>query len=85
MPRRYIDYPAEFALWNWWSSVGAFISIGSFIFFIGLVIYALMAGRRAEANPWGEHADTLEWTLPSPPPEHTFDVLPDFRNKPAGH
>ena len=25
---------------------------------------------------WGEHADTLEWTLPNPPPEHTFETLP---------
>ena len=23
-----------------------------------------------------EYADTLEWTLPSPPPEHTFEILP---------
>ena len=22
------------------------------------------------------HADTLEWTLPNPPPEHTFEELP---------
>ena len=29
-----------------------------------------------EKNPWNEHADTLEWTLPSPPPEHTFETLP---------
>ena len=27
-------------------------------------------------NYWNEHADTLEWTLPSPPPEHTFEQLP---------
>jgi len=29
-----------------------------------------------EDNYWGEYADTLEWTLPSPPPEHTFEQLP---------
>ncbi|MEO0678617.1 MAG: hypothetical protein AAFZ02_13795, partial [Pseudomonadota bacterium] len=29
-----------------------------------------------ENNPWNEWADTLEWTLPSPPPEHTFETLP---------
>ncbi|MEL6979050.1 MAG: cytochrome c oxidase subunit I [Pseudomonadota bacterium] len=84
MPRRYMDYSAEFALWNWWSSIGAFIAIGSFLFFIGLMVHALLYGRRVGDNPWGEHADTLEWTLPSPPPEHTFETLPDFRNKPAG-
>ncbi|MEM9723915.1 MAG: cytochrome c oxidase subunit I [Pseudomonadota bacterium] len=85
MPRRYMDYSVEFAYWNYWSSIGAFIAIASFLFFIGLVIYALVAGKRAEANPWNEHADTLEWTLPSPPPEHTFETLPDFRGQPAAH
>ncbi|MEL6267950.1 MAG: cbb3-type cytochrome c oxidase subunit I, partial [Pseudomonadota bacterium] len=85
MPRRYMDYSVEFAQWNYLSSIGAFISIASFLFFFGLVAYALMYGRKAAANPWNEHADTLEWTLPSPPPEHTFEVQPDFRNRPAGH
>jgi cytochrome c oxidase subunit 1 len=41
------------------------------------VIYSLLAGKRnTAANPWNEYADTLEWTLPSPPPEHTFEILP---------
>ena len=77
MPRRYIDYPEAFAYWNWFSSMGAFLSFASFIFFIGIVFYTLLAGRRiTENNYWNEHADTLEWTLPSPPPEHTFEQLP---------
>lgn len=77
MPRRYIDYPEAFAYWNWFSSVGAFISFASFVFFIGIVFYTLMWGRRVtENNYWNEYADTLEWTLPSPPPEHTFEQLP---------
>jgi cytochrome c oxidase subunit I len=77
MPRRYIDYPEAFAYWNWFSSMGAFLSFASFVFFIGIVFYTLLAGRRVtENNYWNEHADTLEWTLPSPPPEHTFEQLP---------
>jgi cytochrome c oxidase subunit 1 len=28
------------------------------------------------ANPWGEGATTLEWTLSSPPPHHQFNELP---------
>ncbi|WP_347267612.1 cytochrome c oxidase subunit I [Paracoccus sp. (in: a-proteobacteria)] len=77
MPRRYIDYPVEFAFWNNISSIGAYISFASFLFFIGIVFYTLFAGRRVRvANYWNEHADTLEWTLPSPPPEHTFEQLP---------
>ncbi|MEO0372863.1 MAG: cbb3-type cytochrome c oxidase subunit I, partial [Pseudomonadota bacterium] len=77
MPRRYIDYPEAFALWNWWSSIGAFISFASFIFFFAVIIYSIFRGAKTtEANPWNEYADTLEWTLPSPPPEHTFEQLP---------
>ncbi|SFD45189.1 cytochrome c oxidase subunit 1 [Sulfitobacter brevis] len=77
MPRRYIDYPEAFAYWNQWSSIGAFLSFASFVFFIGVMFYALTRGPRVTANnPWNEYADTLEWTLPSPPPEHTFEILP---------
>ena len=77
MPRRYIDYPEAFAYWNYISSWGAFLSFASFLFFIGVIFWSLLYGRKAtEANPWNEYADTLEWTLPSPPPEHTFEQLP---------
>ncbi|WP_299546098.1 cytochrome c oxidase subunit I [uncultured Tateyamaria sp.] len=77
MPRRYIDYPEAFAYWNWWSSIGAFVSFASFLFFFGIMAYALRRGAIVtENNPWNEYADTLEWTLPSPPPEHTFEILP---------
>jgi cytochrome c oxidase subunit 1 len=77
MPRRYIDYPDAFALWNYVSSWGAFLSFASFLFFIGILFYTLFAGRRVTVNnPWNEYADTLEWTLSCPPPEHTFEQLP---------
>ncbi|QDC10400.1 cytochrome c oxidase subunit I [Oceanicola sp. D3] len=77
MPRRYIDYPEAFAFWNHISSLGAFLSFASFLFFIVTIIYAMRKGAPSPAaNPWNEHADTLEWTLPSPPPEHTFEILP---------
>jgi len=79
MPRRIVDYPDAFAGWNFVSS------IGSYIFAVGLLVFAanmIIAFRRKEAagmNPWGEGATTLEWTLPSPPPFHQFDVLPLIR------
>jgi cytochrome c oxidase subunit 1 len=86
MPRRYIEYPEAFAYWNWWSSVGAFLSFASFIFFIGIVFYTLFFGRKVtENNYWNEYADTLEWTLPNPPPEHTFEQLPKQSDWDKGH
>ena len=76
MPRRYIDYPEAFAYWNYLSSWGAFLGFASFVFFIGIVFYTLLAGKKVtQDNYWNEYADTLEWSLPSPPPEHTFEIL----------
>ncbi|MDP4823858.1 MAG: cytochrome c oxidase subunit I [Aestuariivirgaceae bacterium] len=76
MPRRYIDYPDAFAGWNQVSSIGSYISlVGMFIFLFG-VYEAFSRKRAASANPWGEGATTLEWTLSSPPPFHQFSTLP---------
>ena len=35
-----------------------------------------IAKRKCPDNPWGVGATTLEWTLSSPPPFHTFNELP---------
>ncbi len=77
MPRRYIDYPEAFAYWNEISSYGAFLSGASFLLFIGIVVYTLRAGTKIEnGNYWDDQIGTLEWTLPNPPPAHTFEELP---------
>src|SRR3546814_17923614 len=75
MPRRYIDYPDSYAGWNMVSSICSHLSFAGALLFVGIMIYTLKAGRRAEPNPWGAGATTLEWTVPSPPPLHTFDDL----------
>ncbi|HSE78540.1 MAG TPA: cytochrome c oxidase subunit I [Alphaproteobacteria bacterium] len=76
MPRRIPDYPDAFYGWNLVSSLGAYLSFASTIFFLVVVVWALRAGRQAEANPWGAGATTLEWTHSSPPPHHTYEELP---------
>ncbi len=76
MPRRYIDYPDAYALWNWWSSVGAEITAVSVVVFFYVVWEAFSKKRVAGDNPWGVGATTLEWTLPSPPPFHQYETLP---------
>ena len=76
MPRHYADYPEAYAGWNRVSSIGAYITtLGTLVFFVGLIM-AFRARKQAAANPWGEGATTLEWTLPSPPPYHCFETLP---------
>jgi cytochrome c oxidase subunit 1 len=79
MPRRYPDYPDAFADWNLISSVGAYIGAASAVWFVVVLIRTFAAGERVAANPWGEGATTLEWTLPSPPPFHSYEELPVIR------
>ena len=83
MPRRYIDYPDAYALWNLWSSIGAYIAGFSVLIWFYVVIEAWLRKREAGPNPWGPGATTLEWTLPSPPPFHQFQVLPRITG--SGH
>jgi cytochrome c oxidase subunit 1 len=76
MPRRIPDYPDAFAGMNHVSSIGAYLSAaGLVVFFVGFA-YAFVRKSRAAGNPWGAGATTLEWTLPSPPRFHEFEVLP---------
>ena len=84
MPRRYPDYPDAYAGWNFVSSLGSYISFTSSLFFIGIVLWTIFAGRRVPANYWGEGATTLEWTVSSPPPFHSFDELPRMEDA-RGH
>jgi cytochrome c oxidase subunit 1 len=78
MPRRYIDYPDAYAHWNEISSYGAYMAgVGTLIFFFG-VFYTLFFGKKATGNYWNAKKGlmTLEWTLPSPPPFHQFEIQP---------
>ncbi|HWL46816.1 MAG TPA: cytochrome c oxidase subunit I [Sphingomonadaceae bacterium] len=76
MPRRYPDYPDAYTHWNAIATHGyEIMAVGMVVFFVN-VIWSLVAGKKAAANPWGEGATTLEWTLPSPPPYHQFQTLP---------
>lgn len=79
MPRRVPDYPDAFAGWNMMSSIGAGISVFAAFFFVYVVLYTLRKGKKCPANPWGEGATTLEWTVASPPPFHTFETQPKVK------
>ncbi len=79
MPRRIADYPDAFSGWNYVSSAGSLISAaGTVVFFIGVAM-AFRAKKPATDNPWGDGANTLEWTLSSPPPFHQYSTLPTIK------
>lgn len=76
MPRRIPDYPDAYAGWNLVSSTGAAITGVGILVFLIVVFYVIVSKKKAPANPWGEGATTLEWTVPSPAPFHTFEEQP---------
>ncbi|MEB3414529.1 cytochrome c oxidase subunit I [Alteriqipengyuania sp. WL0013] len=85
MARRYPDYPDAFQYWNEISSVGYMIMAASMVVFFANLVYAFTAGKKAEANYWGEGATTLEWALSSPPPFHQFNELPVIEDHHGHH
>jgi cytochrome c oxidase subunit I len=75
MPRRYADYPMQFADFNALVTIGAFgFGFAQFIF-LWAVIKCIKGGQKAADKPW-EGAEGLEWTLPSPAPWHSFETPP---------
>jgi cytochrome c oxidase subunit 1 len=79
MPRRIPDYPDAYAGWNAISSYGSYISAFGVLIFLFMLFKTFTSGAKVENNPWGEGANTLEWTLTSPPPFHSFDELPKIK------
>ena len=77
MPRRYADYPMQFADFNALASIGAFAFGFAQVYFFIFVVIPMMrgVGPKAAQKPW-EGAEGLEWELPSPAPFHTFEQPP---------
>ena len=78
MPRRIPDYATQFAGFNEIASIGAFGFGLSQLLFLYLVVQCVRGGAKASAQVW-EGARGLEWTLPSPPPYHSFTTPPVVR------
>jgi cytochrome c oxidase subunit 1 len=75
MPRRIPDYPLQFANFNMIASIGAFGFGFTQLLFLYTVIKCIRGGEKVPAKVW-DGATGLEWTLPSPPPHHTFERPP---------
>jgi cytochrome c oxidase subunit 1 len=78
MPRRVPDYATQFTDWNVVATIGAFGFGLSQLLLLIAVLKTIRSGPAAPARPW-DGADTLEWTLPSPAPYHTFETPPVVR------
>ncbi|CAN5677797.1 cytochrome c oxidase subunit I [soil metagenome] len=80
MPRRTYTYRDGygFNLWNFVSTVGAFIIAVSFLIFFWNMLRSWRVSKKAgltmAADPWD--ARSLEWTIQSPTPAHNFDISP---------
>jgi cytochrome c oxidase subunit 1/cytochrome c oxidase subunit I+III len=76
MPRRVYTYAPDLG----WDVPNQLATFGGFFFGLGTlftIVAIVQARRRGEPcgpNPWG--ADSLEWSIPSPAPEHNFDAIP---------
>ncbi|MBE9516224.1 MAG: cytochrome c oxidase subunit I [Proteobacteria bacterium] len=78
MPRRIPDYATQFVEFNQWSSIGAFGLGLAQLLWLYILIKTVKGGEKASDQVW-ESAEGLEWTLPSPPPYHTFETPPQIR------
>jgi len=80
MNRRIADYPEAYAGVNEFISWTSFLMGASFLLFAFNLLWSAFRGKKAPPNPW--NATTLEWMVPSPPPEHNFPLLPEVVGHP---
>jgi cytochrome c oxidase subunit I len=75
-PRRTYTYDTGMGwdAWNLVSTIGSMIIALSVLTFIINVSRTLRKAERAPEDPWD--ARTLEWAIPSPPPEYNFAEIP---------
>jgi cytochrome c oxidase subunit 1 len=80
MPRRYFQYQPQFQTNHIISTVGSWILAVGLIIMFGNLIRSIFKGEKAPMNPWG--GKTLEWQIPSPPPEENFEEIPVITHGP---
>lgn len=65
---------------NVWITYSALALGAAQVIFVINLVMSLFAGPKASENPW--HVGTLEWSIPSPPAHHNFDVIPTVHHGP---
>ncbi|OGC77203.1 MAG: cytochrome c oxidase subunit I [candidate division Zixibacteria bacterium RBG_16_40_9] len=83
MPRRISSYPnrPEFAFINQIEMLGYILMLVGGILVLYNIFKTLRKPKTASADPWNinEVQNTLEWTVPSPPPPENFETIPVLR------
>ena len=81
MPRRIYTYGSEYGwdFWNGISTAGAFLIAVGLLAFTHNMVRSWRKGEAAGNDPWD--ARTLEWSIPSPPPEYNFAEIPIVRDR----
>jgi cytochrome c oxidase subunit 1 len=81
MPRRIYQYDSGqgFELFNLLSSLGYLILFVSSVIFVHNFFRSKRKGEVTGNDPWG--APTLEWSIPSPPPEYNFAEIPTVTSR----
>jgi cytochrome c oxidase subunit 1 len=76
MPRRIYAYDAGqgWEIFNLMSSIGAYIQALAGILFAYNIFRSRKHGEIAGNDPW--EAPSLEWSIPSPPPDYNFETIP---------
>ncbi|MFN8579620.1 MAG: cytochrome c oxidase subunit I [Gemmatimonadaceae bacterium] len=76
MPRRIYTYDAGqgWETFNLISSIGAFLMAPALLVFLYNFFKSKTQGEKVGDNPWD--AATLEWSIPSPPPDYNFAQIP---------
>jgi cytochrome c oxidase subunit 1 len=66
---------------NFVASIGAItLGVGVFIYF-SVMVYTYFKGERVKSDYWDGR--TLEWSIPNPPPEYNFRVIPTVHARDA--
>jgi cytochrome c oxidase subunit 1 len=81
MPRRISSYDAGqgWEIFNQMSTWGAVIQLIAGLVGVYNLWWSRKNGETAGNDPWG--APTLEWSIPSPPPEHNLDTIPTVTSR----
>jgi cytochrome c oxidase subunit I len=81
MPRRIYTYDAGqgWDLFNLTATVGTYLLVISTSVFIWNFVRSRKHGAIAGNDPWG--GSTLEWSIPSPPPEYNFAQIPEVTSR----